>query len=125
MATVGVMAKSSGGRRRGTPEERAEAMAKYQAAIGHLQQTAYWNMRSTIASVCVGLGVFAALFVVRGQSDGARLLPALVCVVGGICGIGVYLSRPYPLVVRWLLLAAVSFTALGLIGLAIVAGTQS
>jgi hypothetical protein len=100
-------------------------MAKYQAAIGHLQQTAYWNMRSTIASICVGLGVFAALFIVRGQSDGARLLPALVCVVGGICGVGVYLSRPNPLVVRRLLLAAVSFTALGLIGLAIAAGTQS
>jgi hypothetical protein len=120
-----VMAKNSGWRRRGTPQERDEAAAKYQAAIGHLQQTAYWNLRSTIASVCVFLGAFAALSIYWGESDGARLLPALTCVAGGVCGAGVYLSRSYPMVVRWLLLAAVSFTILGLVGLAIAVGAES
>ncbi|MBG0567701.1 hypothetical protein [Actinoplanes aureus] len=111
--------------RRGTPEEREAIAAKYQDAVAQLQRTAYWNLRSTIASVCVFLGVFAILFIAWGEADGARLVPTLACAIGGVCGAGVYFSRPYPLLVRWLLLAAVSFTALGLAGLAIVAGTSS
>jgi hypothetical protein len=125
MATVSVMARNSRGKRRGTPQERQEAAAKYQAAVGHLQQTAYWNLRSTIASVCVGLGVFAALSIFWGGNDGARLLPSLACVAGGVCGAAMHFSRPYPKVVRGLLLAAVAFTALGLAGLAIVVGSSS
>ena len=99
--------------------------ARYQEAVENLQRTAYWNLRSTIASVCVFLGIFAVLSISWGESGGARLVPALACAVGGVCGAGVYFSRPYPKLVLGLLLAAVSFTALGLAGLAIVVGSGS
>ncbi|MEV0896598.1 hypothetical protein [Actinoplanes sp. NPDC049802] len=119
------MAHDSGRSRRGTPEEREAAAAKYREAIERLQRTAYWNLRSSIAGLCVFLGFFGALSIYHGGNDGARLAPTLVCVLGGICGAGVYFSRPYPRVVRWLLLAAVSLTGLGLAGLAIVVGNGS
>ncbi|MFC7535525.1 hypothetical protein [Actinoplanes sp. GCM10030250] len=112
-------------RRRGTAQEREAVAAEYQEAVGGLQQTAFWNLRSTIASVCVFLGIFAVLFIYWGEATGARLAPTLVCAVGGVCGAGMYFSRPYPQMVKWLLIAAVTFTSLGLIGLAIVAGVDT
>ncbi|GGN20683.1 uncharacterized membrane protein YhaH (DUF805 family) [Actinoplanes campanulatus] len=119
------MAQNSGRKRRGTPEERHTAAAKYQESVGRLQRIAYWNVRSTIAALCVFLGLVAVVSLSRGQSDGARLLPSLANVVGGVCGVGVYLSRSRPRLNLWLLLTAVAFTALGLAGLAIVAGNSS
>ncbi|MEV0898465.1 hypothetical protein [Actinoplanes sp. NPDC049802] len=90
-----------------------------------LQRVAYWNVRSTIATLCVFLGIVAVVSISRGQADGARLLPSLSNVVGGVCAVGVYLTRPRPRLNLWLLLAAVVFTALGLGGLALVAGSGS
>ncbi|MEU4426316.1 hypothetical protein AB0F81_37315 [Actinoplanes sp. NPDC024001] len=120
------MARKSGRRaRRGTSQEREAVAAEYQEAIVRLQQTAFWNLRSTIASVCVFLGIFALLFLYWGEADGARLGPTLACAVGGVCGAGVYFSRPYPKLVRWLLIAAVTFTSLAIASLAIVAGVDT
>lgn len=42
----------------------------------------------------------------------------------GICGAAVYFSRPYPPLVRWLLIVGVTFTVLGIAGLAIAQATQ-
>lgn len=119
------MAKKNRRARRGTPQEREAILAEYQESIERLQQTAFWNLRSTIAAVCVFLGIFAIISIAWGEADGARLVPTLLCAVGGVCGAGVYFSRPYPLMVRWLLLAAVTLTLLGLAGYAVVAATGS
>ncbi|GIF45081.1 hypothetical protein Axi01nite_93920 [Actinoplanes xinjiangensis] len=50
-------ARNKGRNRRGTPEERAAVEAQYKEAVGDLQRTAYWNLRSTTGAVCVGLGI--------------------------------------------------------------------
>lgn len=123
MDTVCFMGQKSGRRRRGPPPEREAAAAKYRDSIERFQRTAYWNLRSTIASVCVFIGIFAVLSIYWGESDGARLVPALACGIGGVCGAGVYFSRRYPTLVLGLLFAAVTCTALGLTGLAIVVGS--
>ncbi|MFC4063671.1 hypothetical protein [Actinoplanes subglobosus] len=119
------MADDNERRRRGTPQEREAAAARYREAIERLQRTAYWNLRSTIASVCLSIGILAVLSIAWGDSTGARLVPTLACAVGGVCAAGVYFSRPYPKLLLVLLLAAVTLSLLGLAGLAIVVETGS
>ncbi|MCY1144039.1 hypothetical protein OWR29_39100 [Actinoplanes sp. Pm04-4] len=104
------------------PQEREAATAEYQTAIDRFQRSAFWNLRTRIANASILLGVFAVALIVWGEADGARLVPTLACAVGGVCGAGVYASRPYPQLTRWLLLSAVTLTVLGVVGLAIAAG---
>ncbi|WP_328462529.1 hypothetical protein OHA21_35480 [Actinoplanes sp. NBC_00393] len=108
--------------RRGTPEEHRAAAAEYEAAVGRLQRSAYWNLRTRIANVSIVLGLLSLVVVASGGADGARLAPTLVCAIAGVCGAGVYFSRPYPALTRRLLIASVTLTVLGVIALVIVVG---
>jgi hypothetical protein len=94
-------------------------------AVAAFRRSAFWNLRTRIANVAIVVGALALLTVSVGGASGARLAPTLVCAVAGACGAGVYLSRPYPAVARWLLIAAVSLTALGLGWLAVVTAMGS
>ena len=107
--------------RSATPQ-RQPVEADSDDAIAVFQRSAFWNLRTRIANVAIVIGALALLTVSLGGADGARLAPTLACAVAGVCGAGVYFSRPYPGLVRWLLIAAVSLTVLGLAGLAVVAG---
>ncbi|WP_374711193.1 glycoside hydrolase family 9 protein [Actinoplanes couchii] len=66
MATVLVMARKSGRKRRGTAQERAAVAARYQESVERFQHTAYWNLRSTIAALCVAFGVLAVFAIYTG-----------------------------------------------------------
>jgi hypothetical protein len=99
------------------PEERERIMVEYRAAVNRLQRTAYWNLRISIANISIVIGFLALMVVVSGGADGARLAPTLLGVLAGIFGAGVYFSRPYPRITRWLLITSVALTVLGITGL--------
>jgi hypothetical protein len=84
------------------------------------QRSAFWNLRTRIANVSIVIGLFAAFAAAMGDADGARLAPTLVCALGGLCGLGVDFARQRPVVVRYLLIATVILTVLGLLGLVLV-----
>jgi hypothetical protein len=105
-----------------TPEDRDAVMADYRDAVDRFQRSAFWNLRTRIANVNIVIGVLALVVVATGGADGGRLVPTLVCVLGGVCGGAVYFSRPYPQLVKWLLVASVGLTVLGIIGLVVVVG---
>ena len=115
--------RNTGARRPVDPQEREAAVADYRVAVDRLQRSAFWNLRTRIANASILLGVFAVALIAWGEADGARLVPTLACAIGGVCGAGVYASRPYPQLTRWLLLSAITLTVLGVAGLAITAGT--
>lgn len=96
---------------------------EYRGAVARFQRSAFWNLRVQIANVTIAFGFLAAMAVLAGGADGARLAPTLANVIGGVCGFGVYFSRPYPVLTRWLLIAAVTLTVLGIAGLVLVVGS--
>jgi hypothetical protein len=95
-------------------------MGDYREAVEAFQRSAFWNLRTRIANVSIAIGFFAAFAVTVGSAGGARLAPTLVCALGGLCGLGVYFARQRPVVVRYLLIAAVVLTVLGILGLVVV-----
>ncbi len=92
----------------------------YDEAVHRLQRTAFWNLRTRIANVSIVIGVLALATIAFGAADGARLVPTLVCAVAGVCGAGVYLSRPYPALTRWLLILSTVLTVAGIVALIVV-----
>ncbi|WP_143162787.1 hypothetical protein [Couchioplanes caeruleus] len=114
--------KRKGGRTRPqrTEQEQQAAAGEYREAVDAFQRSAFWNLRTRIANVGIVIGALALLAVVLGSADGARLSPTLLCVLGGVCGAAVYFSRPYPSMVKYLLIASVGFLVLGILGLVLV-----
>ncbi|MEU7905889.1 hypothetical protein [Actinoplanes sp. NPDC049118] len=111
--------RDSSRRRTPSADEQRALATEYEEAIAKLQRSAFWNLRTRIANITILLGVFAVAMIAWGEADGARLVPILTCAVGGVCGAGVYASRPYPQLTRWLLLSAVVLAILGIVGLAL------
>jgi hypothetical protein len=95
-------------------------MDDYRESVGAFQRSAFWNLRTRIANVGIAFGVLALLAVFTGSADGARLAPTLLLVLAGVCGAGVYLSRPHPALTKYLLLASAGLVVLGLAGLVVV-----
>lgn len=112
--------KSGKARPQRNAEEQQAAREQYRDAVDSFQRSAFWNLRTRVANVAIVIGVLALLTVVLGSADGARLAPTLLCVLGGVCGAVVYFSRPYPALVKYLLIAAAGSIVLGLVGLVLV-----
>jgi hypothetical protein len=108
-----------GGTRPG--RQRTAAPGGKMAAVEDFRRSAFWNLKTRIANVCIVVGVLAVLTLSLGGNTGVRLAPTLVCALGGLVGITVYFSRSRPLLLKWLLVAAVSLTVLGIAGLAVAA----
>jgi hypothetical protein len=111
--------------RPGTPEEREQAEHDLRLSVLRLQDSAYWNLRTRLANFSIFFGFIGVLFIAWGEATGARLIPTLACAVGGVMGGGVYFSRPYPLLTRWLLVSALAMTVGGLIGIGVITGRGS
>jgi hypothetical protein len=116
--------KGPGERRQVTPEEREQVQHDLRLSVLRLQDSAYWNLRTRLANLSIFFGFIAVLFLAGGQASGARLLPTLALAVGGVAGGGVYLSRRYPVLAKWLLVSALAMTVGGLIGIVIITGSS-
>lgn len=112
--------RKGGGAPRRRNQARRVPAAEYRQAVNAFQASAFWNLRTRIANVGIVVGVLALFAVVMGGAGGARLGPTLVCALGGLCGAGVYVSGPRPALTRYLLIATVALTALGIFGLVLV-----
>lgn len=122
MTVVGTFAVMSRGRRtssrsirrRGSGEERAEALQVYRESVGRLQHTAFRNLRQTIANATIFFAAVATFMIVIGEVTRARLPWYAASILGGALGLSTYAVR-FPRPRLYLLIAAV---ALGVVGLA-------
>ena len=108
----------SGGRLQRRPvsdEERAEAVERYRESVGHLQRSAFRNLRNSIANAAIFFAGLSAFMILTGDVTPATLLPMAVSVVGGALGVGSYVVRQEPLS-KYLLIAAVVLAVAGLTG---------
>lgn len=107
----------------GTPHRRTPRQPpaeEYRQAVDAFSRSAFWNLRTRIANVGIVIGVLATFAYAMGGAGGARLGPTIACALGGICGACVYVSRSYPALTRYLLIATVVLTVSGIAGLALV-----
>ncbi|HEX8347724.1 MAG TPA: hypothetical protein VF657_23770 [Actinoplanes sp.] len=109
----------TGDRGRAARARLTEQSPQYARAVEDFQRSAFWNLRTSIANFSIVIGFFAAFAVAVGGAGGWRLPPSLTCVVAGILGACVYAMRGRPSAVKWLLIAAVSLSALGILGLVV------
>lgn len=120
---VGMFPRMSRGRRSGSrikrrpvsEEERTRAVEEYRESVGRLQQSAFRNLRTSIANVPIFFAVLSTMMILTGQVTPATLVPMALSIVGGALGVSTYAVRTQPLA-RYLLIAAVVLGAIGLVG---------
>jgi hypothetical protein len=103
-----------------TPAERETAERDLFGAVSAFQESAYSNFRSTIAFATVFFGGLGVFLIAAGEVNAARVGPAALCVLGGLLGVGYYLTRDRPRVARILLTAAFVGMVLGFASLLVV-----
>lgn len=110
---AGTHDKDSGGRDRLGNTRKRVTERDIRLAIYRLQDSAYANLRSALANGTLFVGFFAGYALAIGEATGALTLPAVVCVLAGVCGAGYYLARVRPAMAWSLLLTAIALAVIG------------
>ena len=118
MTDVGTFARVSGGRGAGDHRQasRDAGLADYRKSAARLQDTAYRNLRQTIAYATVFGAVLAIWMLLIGQATPVTFPWYAVSILGGAFGLVTYLVRE-PRARLYVLAVAVILAVVGMTGI--------